>query len=200
MISGMADSVFENMLLIQVMDQSGQVIGTGGASIHSDAGQRGPFDGKVTFTPPAQAEPGRIVISDSSARDGHITHLASVEVTLLPVGGAATLITGSEQPAALWIQVPTANAAIQGGVVHISGFGGPAFEQTLNMSVLNESGQVIANTPVTLQAEAGQAGAFAVDLPYQVANTQAGVIQISVASPRDGGLTHVASVDVTLKP
>jgi len=199
-VSGIADSVFENMLSIRVIDQNGEVIGSGVASIHADLGSRGPFDGQVSFTPPAQAQPGRILVSDSSARDGHLTHLTSVEVMLLPDGSTVSLKTDTEQPEAIQIQSLAPGASLSRGTLTISGYAAPTFEQTLSVAILDENGQVVGSGPVTIHADAGQAGPFDGTVTYTVTHEQPGSVQVYVTSARDGGITHLTSVDVTLQP
>jgi Immunoglobulin-like domain of bacterial spore germination len=199
-VSGIADSVFENMLSIKVLDQNGEVIGSGVASIHADLGSRGPFDGQVSFTPPAQAQPGRILVSDSNARDGNLTHLSSVEVTLLPNGSIATLTTNTEQPEAIQIQSTTDSVSSGHRALSILGYAAPTFEQTLTVNVLDESGGVAGSGIATIQAEAGQPGTFIGSLTYTVDHEQPGSVQVYVTSARDGGITHLSSVAVTLQP
>ena len=118
----------------------------------------------------------------------------------LPSGSSAALATDSEQPEVLQILSPAPKAVIQGGLLHLAGFGGPAFEQTLNVNIYDENSQRVGGGPVTIQADAGEAGTFAIDLPYSVAQSQAGYVEVYMDSPRDGGSTHVSTVDVTLGP
>jgi hypothetical protein len=51
-----------------------------------------------------------------------------------------------------------------------------------------------------IQAELGQRGPFAADVPFDLTGTsdQAGEVRVYAASPRDGGITHLASAQVTL--
>ena len=81
-VAGISDPTFEQHLAIQVMGGDGSLIGQGAATIAADWGQRGPFEAQVTFTPPASEEPGRIIVFDTSPRDGGLVHLSSVEVNL----------------------------------------------------------------------------------------------------------------------
>jgi len=81
-VAGISDPTFEQHLAIQVMGGDGSVIGQGAATIAADWGQRGPFEAQIAFTPPASEEPGRIIVFDTSPRDGGLVHLSSVEVRL----------------------------------------------------------------------------------------------------------------------
>ncbi len=198
-VSGASDPTFENNLLVQILDEGGSVIGTGNALISADIGQRGPFAGTVEFTAPAAPAHGRIVVSSSSARDGHLIHLSSVEVQLLPAG-AADIKPVPEHPEAFAILYPALSDVISGGAVGVHGIAGPAFEQSLGVKVLNADGAVVGSGTLSLQAEAGKPGKFAGEVSYTVSGEQPGSIQVFATSARDGGITHLASVEVTLRP
>ena len=81
-IEGVCDPTFEQTIELQVLGEDGRVLGQGYTTIGADWGERGPFTADIDFTPPATSEQGRIVVCATSARDGGITHLSSVEVTL----------------------------------------------------------------------------------------------------------------------
>lgn len=82
--------------------------------------------------------------------------------------------------------------------IHIAGTADPAFEQTLTVQILGEDGGELAHTTATIGADVGQRGPFAVNVPFTTGADQHGRIVVSVASPRDGGITHLASVEVML--
>lgn len=198
-ISGVSDPTFENNLLVQILDEGGSVIGTGNALISADIGQRGPFAGTVEFTAPAAPAHGRIVVSSSSARDGHLIHLSSVEVQLLP-SGAADIKPAPEHPEAIAILGPALSDVISGGTARVRGISGPAFEQMLSVNVLDANGAVVGSGPLTIQAEVGKPGKFAGEVSYTVTGEQPGSIQVFATSARDGGIIHLSSVEVTLRP
>jgi len=81
-IEGISDPTFEQTIEFQVLGEDGRVLGQGHTTIEAEWGERGPFAVDIDFTPPATSEQGRIVVFATSARDGGITHLSSVEVTL----------------------------------------------------------------------------------------------------------------------
>jgi hypothetical protein len=84
--------------------------------------------------------------------------------------------------------------------LHVAGIADPAFEQTLVVRILLDDGTQLALTPTTIQADIGQRGPFAVDIPFSVASERAAFIQVYVTSARDGGITHLSSVGVRLLP
>ncbi|MFQ6000209.1 MAG: Gmad2 immunoglobulin-like domain-containing protein [Anaerolineae bacterium] len=81
-IEGVSDPTFEQIIEFQVLGEDGRILGQGHTTIEANVGERGTFSVDIEFTPPATEEHGRIVVFATSARDGGITHLSSVEVTL----------------------------------------------------------------------------------------------------------------------
>jgi len=75
-------SGFEQSLVVRVLDEAGIEIGSGFAMITAELGQRGPYTGVVSFSPPADTQLGRIQVYSVSPRDGAIEHLNSVVVRL----------------------------------------------------------------------------------------------------------------------
>ena len=199
-ITGISDPVFENQLGVKILDESGKTVGSGTAFITAPLGERGPFEAVVEFTPPTSPQPGRVVVYDTSARDGHITHLSSVNVTLLPAGSAADLKPGLRHPEDIVIQSPAFLETVSGGVVQVSGIAAPIFEQTLVVDVLDVEGKVVGQAALIVPGEPGQPAHFEGDVTYTVAGEQRGAIQFYYTSPRDGGIVHLVSVEVALKP
>jgi len=82
MVNGVGQATQHNQLGLRVRDQAGNEIGTGSASVSGALGARGPFTGSVAYALSGGSQPGRIEVYDTSPRDGNVTHLSSVEVTL----------------------------------------------------------------------------------------------------------------------
>jgi hypothetical protein len=72
------------------------------------------------------------------------------------------------------------------------------FEQNLVVHLLLDDGSQLAFAPTTIQSEMGQRGPFELELPFDVEGERQGFIQVYASSPRDGAITHLASVGVTL--
>jgi hypothetical protein len=83
-------------------------------------------------------------------------------------------------------------------LIHASGIADSTFEQNLAVRVVLDDGSVLASTSTTIRAEAGTRGPFEVDLPVDVISERQAFIQVYASSPRDGGITHLASVGVVL--
>jgi hypothetical protein len=82
--------------------------------------------------------------------------------------------------------------------VRVAGEADPTFEQTIVVQISDVAGNVIATTPAQIAADIGQRGPFSAQVEFTVDADQPGRISVFVASPRDGGLIHLTSVEVTL--
>ncbi len=82
--------------------------------------------------------------------------------------------------------------------MHLRGMADTTFEQNLGFHLLLDDGTVLVETSTIIASEMGTRGPFALDLAFSVTGDRQGFIQIFSASARDGGVTHLASVGVTL--
>ena len=82
--------------------------------------------------------------------------------------------------------------------IHLSGMADTTFEQHLGVRLLLDDGTALAQTSTIIASEMGTRGPFELDLAFSVTGDRQGFIQVFSASPRDGGVTHLASVGVTL--
>ena len=84
--------------------------------------------------------------------------------------------------------------------VHIAGFANPTFEQNLGVQIVFEDGTVLTLQPATIAGDLGMRGPFEVDIPFTLTEERNALSQVYDSSARDGGITHLASVGVTLAP
>jgi len=198
-VAGMADSTFEQHLLLRLVLDDGTEIAAGPVIIQSELGTRGPFEGELAFSVAGERN-ALLQVSSQSARDGGITHLASAGVTLAPTGPVQL------QPAAphfesLQITAPQPGETASGGVVHVEGIGRASFEGNLVIEVYDERGNLIGSMPVLVDApDMGLAGPFSADVPYSVAVAGFGRVTVVDPLPAFDGLGHIASVEVRLLP
>ena len=82
--------------------------------------------------------------------------------------------------------------------VRVSGAANWTFEQNLVVRLLLDDGSQLALAPTTIQSELGQRGPFELEMPFDVEGERQAFIQVYATSPRDGAITHLASVGVTL--
>jgi hypothetical protein len=117
--------------------------------------------------------------------------------TLPPVATATQ--PGLDRPEAIAILQPGPGSRVT-GPVQVNGVADPTFEQSLAVSILLADGTSIATTSTQIAADVGQRGSFSVAVPFSVAAEQQGFIQVYAISAKDGGVTHLSSVGVTLLP
>ena len=86
------------------------------------------------------------------------------------------------------------------GPLRVTGQADPTFEQALAVRVIGMDGEQLALQPATIAASLGERGPFEVQVPLEVPAEQQVWIQVYATSARDGGITHLASVAVTLAP
>jgi hypothetical protein len=157
------------------------------------------IDIDLDFEIRSPAELGRLVISveDSFSR---LVDVNSVNLVLLS-SGETVLNPASALWQRIYIQEPTQNSLIQGGVLTVAGLARPESDQFLRVSIIDESGRIVGQrlTGVGPSAPGGY-GAFTVEVPYTVTEPTPVLVTVS----EDGGtlsdLSHLASVQVLLSP
>lgn len=208
---GQSRPTFEQALVVALFGEDGGELARQPATIDSPAGEPGNFTLEIPFTVAAN-QPGRISVFETSAMDGGIVHLTSVEVTLL-AGGTPELQTPAVNFESIDIQAPAPMAEISGGVITVSGFSDYYFESNLGLILCGGGGSGAANEicgtddNVLAQGNAmidapdvGQPGPFSGQLTYSVAEQTPARIVVFAASPRDGGLLHLNSIPILLSP
>lgn len=198
-VHGMAAPTFEQNLGLRLIDFDGATLAEGSVIIDAPLGERGPFSGQLEFTVSAQ-QPAALQVFATSARDGGITHLDAAIVTLL-TSGPANVTQAEAGPEQIQIETPAAGATVSGGTVTVRGFGLASFEQTLVAEVLDGTGAVVGQAPITVAApELGQPGPFEVEVSYSVGSSGPGRIVVRDPSPAYGGPVHLNSVEIELQP
>jgi len=77
----------------------------------------------------------------------------------------------------------------------------PAFERTLTLRVLSDDGRdLIGPQAVVASSEEDGRLTFSAMLPFSVSEERNAFLQAYLTSPRDGGVTHLASIWVRLMP
>jgi len=107
--------------------------------------------------------------------------------------------SGPDRPEAILIQQPGPGSQVT-SPVRVAGMADPTFEQSLVVTILTADGTTLVTTSTQIGADVGQRGPFTVDVPFSVSQEQQGFIQVYAVSAKDGGVTHLSSVGVTLLP
>jgi hypothetical protein len=198
-VSGMADSTFEQALVVRLLSIDGETLAQVPTAIQAELGQGGPFEVELSFDIRGEA-PGFIQVFSASPRDGGTIHLATIGVTLAKEGPVDLRPTGS-QVERIQIASPGPADPISGGMAHVEGIALPSFEGTLVVEVLDVDGTVIGSLPIIVNApDIGQFGSFAADVPYTLSAAGPGRIVVRDPSPAFPGDIHLASVEVQLAP
>jgi hypothetical protein len=83
-VEGFGLASFEQTLLIEVLDDDGDVVGSQPVIVMApDLGMPGPFSADIAYSV-STTGPGRIVVRDVSPAFGGDTHRSSVEINLAP--------------------------------------------------------------------------------------------------------------------
>lgn len=82
--------------------------------------------------------------------------------------------------------------------LQVEGIADPTFEQVLVVRLLTADGTELARQSTTIEAEIGERGPFAAEIPFTVSGEQQAFIQVFATSARDGGVTHLASNGITI--
>lgn len=211
-VSGQSRPTFEQNLVIAIYDETGSLIAQQPTTIDAELGNPGPFLAELSFSVPHE-QPGRLAVMEYSAMDGGILHLSSVEVTLLP-GGGANLLPQPVSGENIDIQSPTPNSTIAGGSLTVTGFSEYYFEATLGLvlcgagegggapdAICGDSNNILASSYAMIDApDIGQPGPFSGTLTWAVSAETHGRIVVYAQSMRDGGITHLSSIPVLIQP
>jgi hypothetical protein len=212
-VQGQSRPTFEQALVVAVYGEDGSLLAMQPTTIASEAGSPGPYSATLNFSVDHE-QPGRVAVYETSAMDGGIVHLSSTEVTLLPAGGTANIVSAPASVENMEILFPAANGQLSGGQLDISGFSEYYFESQLGLllcgggdgggaadPLCGDAHNVLAFTVAMINsAEMGQPGPFNGTLTWSVSEETPARIIVYGDSPRDGGLVHVTSIPVLLLP
>ncbi len=210
-ILGESRPTFEQALVIAMYDEGGTQLVRQSTKILADAGSPGLYTADLTFSVNHE-QAGRVSVYETSAMDGGIQHLSSVEVMLLP-SGAAIIVPAVPAAEQIDIQFPLAFQEISGGSATVSGFSAYYFESQLGVVLCGGGGSgapdelcgtqdnvLASGTAMINSPDVGQPGPFSGTLTWSVSGSVNGRIVVFARSPRDGGLVHVASIPVIINP
>jgi hypothetical protein len=198
-LSGEADATFEQTLAVRVFGMDGTQLASTSTTIAADPGQRGQFALDLPLDVSADTQV-LVQVFSTSARDGGLTHLASVGAVVMP-SGTPQIVPGVVHAEDIQILEPIAGQSVEGGMAHIEGFGIGTFENTLKAEVYDSGGNMVGSMPLIVSApDMGQPGPFAVDIPYATGQAGPGRIVVRDQSPAFGGDVHLASVEINLAP
>jgi hypothetical protein len=142
----------------------------------------------TAVTPPATAAASGTAIAASTV----------APTTAPPTSVQATVVPGQPQVTEAILILNPGNSASVSSPVRVSGESDPTFEQSLVVQITDANGTVLATQPTTIQSAGAARGPFDAQVPFTISASGPGRISVFSTSPRDGGLVHLASVEVTL--
>ncbi|NIS83441.1 MAG: hypothetical protein GTO14_25325 [Anaerolineales bacterium] len=200
-VDGWGGPSFNDRIRVRLIGEDGRVLSQGWSFLLVLPGNAGRFLATVPFEIDHVAEAARLEVSMQSRRDRQLSHLATVDLTLLSIGTDLVhpSIRGTEK---LAIFSPRDDAIASGGKVLVRGAGWVDTDTPLTVTVLNNQGSTLGSMAVELDAPLiGQLGTFTVEVPYEIPFSQ--WAHIVVAEPSTGvipGWIHYTSVEVWLRP
>jgi hypothetical protein len=211
LVEGQSRPAFEQNLVVAIYDVDGNQLALQPTTIQADAGLPGPFSIEIPFSVGSEG-PGRIAVYETSALDGGIVHLSSVEITLTN-SGTATLQEAQIALENIVISSPLALAEVSGGFIAVSGFSEYYFESQIGLVLCGGGGSgaphelcgtednVLASSVAMIDSpDMGMPGPFSGELTYSISAQTPARIVLYASSMRDGGLTHVSSIPILLNP
>jgi len=198
-IEGIADSTFEQNLVLRLVLDDGTEIARQATTIQAELGQRGPFAADLAFILTREQQ-AFLQVFATSPKDGSIQHLASAGIRLSRFG-PPDIRRLEPHPERLELLTPQVGDVIRGGIARVRGFGLAGFEQTLLVEIYDAEGKLAGSSPAIVEApDLGRPGPFAVDVPYALSASGPGRVVVRDVSPAFGGDSHLVSVDVDLQP
>jgi hypothetical protein len=210
-VQGQSRPTFEQNLVVAVYDENGQVLALQPTTIMAGAGSPGEFSAQLSFIVSAE-QPGRISVYETSAMDGGIVHLSSVEVTLSP-SGLANILPAEFHFESIYITLPVAVQEVPRGTFTVNGMSDYYFESHLGLLLCGPGGQgagddlcgtvdnVLAQSFAMIDSpDFGLPGPFSGELTYTITEPTQARIVVYASSARDGGWLHVSSIPILLIP
>ncbi|MCP4199852.1 MAG: hypothetical protein GY762_22140 [Proteobacteria bacterium] len=184
-VSGEAEGVFENNVIIQIENDDGAVLGRGFALTDApDMGQTGRFVAEIAIEAAATTQGGRVALYAEDARDGSL-----ILLIWTPIQFAGP---GSDRSAAILKPDPQTNIT---GSVLVRGTANGVNNRTVLVRVEDVAGTVWGKA----QAKTDKAGNWELRLRFRNPPTgRSGRIAVYDRNPEDDRLTLLVATDVEL--
>lgn len=198
-LRGMADPTHEQHLGVRILVPQGEILAEGSTIIDAPLGQRGPFEAELTFSV-EEERPALVQVFATSARDGNLTHMTSIPVTLAPTG-ESTIETSQARSEAIVILAPEAGEQVAGGTVTVRGLSLRLLQNSLTIEVQNDYGGIVGLKTITINPAVTRGPAsFETEVSYRVESGAVGRIVVRESSSIFGRSVHISAVDVDLQP
>lgn len=145
---------------------------------------------------PATGEPSPATLSPSTTEAAEPVATPTLAASATP-GPTAAVEEPVRPDEAIQILEPGPGSRLT-TPIRVAGVADPTFEQALVVRLVLADGTEVALVPAQISAEIGQRGPFAVDVPFTISGEEQAFIQVYATSARDGGVTHLNAVGVTI--
>jgi hypothetical protein len=99
------------------------------------------------------------------------------------------------------LESPRPNRLIQDGTMRVAGMARPRTTQPFRIEIVTSDGKIVGTRQVSVSPPAeSQYGAFAIDVPYNIAYTNRVRVQVWEPGSRIPGIINLSSVEVLLSP
>jgi hypothetical protein len=199
-VEGWGGPSHNDQVQVRLLGEDGRVLSEGKTHLLVLPGNAGRFYAEVPFDISLVAEAGWLEVSIYSPRDRQLSHLSTVDLTLLSIGHPH-VYPALHGPEKLAIFSPSEEAVIEGGEVLVQGAGWVDADRPLRVDILDRNGETLGSNQVWIDAPAvGQLGTYEISVKYQVDFPQWGHIAVSEVSNDIPGIVHYSSVEVWLRP
>lgn len=211
-VEGNALPTFEQGLGMRLVNLEGVEMAVAYVTIQSPAGSSGPFTAVLPFTITQAEESARLMVFSTSPKDGGLTHVTSLMITLL-AGGSPQLTEPATDFETIEIMAPAPGQQVYNRTVPFYGYSEYFFEANLGVALCGEGGSgvydpicgtadnLLAQSSVMIDSpDMGIPGPFEGSIEYQVGVPTNARLVIYALSPADGGIEHLSSVEIVLNP
>jgi hypothetical protein len=199
-VEGWGGPSYNDRVRVRLLGEDGRVLSEGSTHLLVLPGNAGRFYAEVPFEISLVAEAGRLEVSIYSPRDRQLSHLSTVDLTLLSIGHPR-IYPALHGPEKLAIFSPREEAVVEGGEVLVQGAGWVDADRPLRVDILDRNGESLGSNQVWIDSPAiGQLGTYEISVKYQVDFPQWGHIAVSEIDGDIPGSVHYSSVEVWLRP
>lgn len=199
-VSGFGGPSQRDRVRLRLLGEDGRVLSQGYSYLLVLPGNSGRFYGQVPFDIHLVAEASRLEVAMFNLRDTQLSHLTTVDVTLITEGSALVhpALKGAEK---LVLLRPRDETLVEGGTVLVQGAGWVDSDLPLTVQLIDRPGNILGSALVEMDAPGvGEVGTYAVDIPYEIPYPQWVRVAVSESSPDIPGILHYTSVLIWLRP
>jgi len=154
---------------------------------------------EIAFGINSVAETGRLQISIEDEH-GRLKSVTSIDLVLQSVGNQ-DLNQPNDKLEEIVLESPLPNRLIQDGTMRVAGMARPRTTQPFRIEIVTSDGKIVGTRQVSVSPpEGSQYGAFAIDVPYNIAYTNRVRVQVWEPGSRIPGIINLSSVEVLLSP